>query len=163
MKSIILFRHGKSNWYANYSKDINRPLNERGIKSAKLMGEYLAKINQIPEKTICSTALRAKRTAELAIRGGNWKSSLEFNKKIYDGSAELLFSIIKRQSSKLNMICLIGHEPCISSFITKSTNSNITKFPTASMARIDFKTNLWNHIVFTNGSLNWLKRPKEIA
>ena len=82
------------------------------------MGEYLAKINQIPEKTICSTALRAKRTAELAIRGGNWKSSLEFNKMIYDGSAELLFSIIQRQSSKLNMICLIGHEPCISSFIT---------------------------------------------
>ena len=163
MKSIILFRHGKSNWYANYSKDIDRPLNERGIKSAKLMGKYFAKINQIPEKTICSTALRAKRTAELAMRGGNWKSSLEFNKKIYDGSAELLFSILQRQSSKLNMICLIGHEPCISLFIMKSTNSNITKFPTASMARIDFKTNLWNHIVFTNGSLNWLKRPKEIA
>ena len=38
MKSIILFRHGKSNWYANYSKDINRPLNERGIKSANLWG-----------------------------------------------------------------------------------------------------------------------------
>ena len=37
MKSSILFRHGKSNWYANYSKDINRPLNERGIKSAKLI------------------------------------------------------------------------------------------------------------------------------
>ena len=37
MKSIILFRHGKSEWNTYYDSDHNRPLAPRGIKSAKKM------------------------------------------------------------------------------------------------------------------------------
>ena len=47
MKSIILFRHAKSDWDATYSSDHQRPINQRGIKASKLMGSYLAKINEI--------------------------------------------------------------------------------------------------------------------
>ena len=44
MKSILLFRHGKSDWNANYEKDHDRPLSKRGIIAAKTMGIYLSKI-----------------------------------------------------------------------------------------------------------------------
>ena len=36
MKSIILFRHGKSEWNIEYDTDHNRPLASREIKAAKL-------------------------------------------------------------------------------------------------------------------------------
>jgi len=163
MKSIILFRHGKSDWHADYSTDHNRPLNKRGTKSAKLMGKYLANINHLPEKIICSTALRAKETAEIAIKNWNWNSNIEFNKNIYHCSEKLLLSIAKQQSSKLKKICFIGHEPSFSSFIIQSTNSRVVKFPTAAMARIDFATNLWKNIIFREGKLIWLIKPKEIG
>ena len=35
MLSLILFRHGKSNWNAMYDKDYERPLAERGILASK--------------------------------------------------------------------------------------------------------------------------------
>ena len=70
MYSIIIFRHGKSDWDAVYDRDHNRPLSKRGIKAAKRMGEYLSKKNQTPEKVISSSAIRAKKTAELAIKYG---------------------------------------------------------------------------------------------
>ena len=163
MKSIILFRHGKSDWHTKYTLDHDRPLNKRGINSAKKMGQYLASIDQIPEKIICSTALRTKATAQIAIKNGNWDINIEFNKSIYHCSAKLLLHIAQQQSSKLKTICFIGHEPSFSSFIIQSTNLKTVKFPTAAMAKIDFTTDQWKKIIFKEGELNWLVKPKELS
>ena len=65
MKSIIIFRHGKSDWDATYDRDHDRPLSKRGSKAAIKMGKYLDKINQIPDQVISSSATRTKNTAEL--------------------------------------------------------------------------------------------------
>ena len=50
MLNIIIFRHGKSDWDANYDMDHNRPLSKRGYKAAKLMGRYIKKIDQISKQ-----------------------------------------------------------------------------------------------------------------
>ena len=42
MKTIILFRHGKSDWNAHFENDHERPINKRGIKAAKKMGKKLS-------------------------------------------------------------------------------------------------------------------------
>ena len=86
MKSVILFRHGKSDWNANYGTDHDRPLNSRGIKAVKKMGQYLLEKDQIPDLIISSTAVRAKTTAQLAIESANWQSKLMFERGIYGGS-----------------------------------------------------------------------------
>ena len=74
MRSIIIFRHGKSDWDAIYDRDHDRPLSNRGLKASKKMGKYLNKIHQIPEIIISSSAIRAKNTAKLALEHGNWSS-----------------------------------------------------------------------------------------
>ena len=38
MRSVIMFRHGKSDWDVDYGPDHDRPLAKRGIKAAKKMG-----------------------------------------------------------------------------------------------------------------------------
>ena len=48
MKSIILFRHGKSEWNTFYDSDHNRPLAPRGIKAAKKNGSILSKQKTSP-------------------------------------------------------------------------------------------------------------------
>ena len=67
-RSIIIFRHGKSDWDATYSKDHDRPLSSRGIEASKKMGRFLKDIKTIPDIIISSTAVRTKTTAELAIK-----------------------------------------------------------------------------------------------
>ena len=42
MRSIIIFRHGKSDWDAIYDRDHNRPLSKRGVKASKKMGRNAA-------------------------------------------------------------------------------------------------------------------------
>ena len=162
MKSILLFRHGKSDWNAKYEGDHNRPLSKRGIKAAKLMGEYLFNIKQVPEKIISSTAIRAKTTAELALKYGNWNSCLHLNPNIYYCTTHRLKSIIAKQDSNIDFLCLVGHEPTLSSFLYKITGESLNHFPTASMVRIELPLNHWKQIEFGKGLISWFKKPKDL-
>ena len=75
MKTVILFRHGKANWNKEFLNDHDKTLAPRGIKDAKKMGKYLSQNNNIPDLVISSTAIRAKSTANLAMKMGNWTVS----------------------------------------------------------------------------------------
>jgi len=161
MLSIIIFRHGKSDWDAIYNMDHNRPLSKRGYKAAKIMGRYLKKIDQIPDKVISSSATRAKNTAGFAIRHGKWSSKLSIESNIYGGSSETLLDIVHHLEKKIKSVCLVGHEPTCSSFISLCTFHS-QRFTTASMAKINFRVDKWNEIEFGKGSLEWIKSPKEI-
>ncbi len=161
MKSIILFRHGKSDWDAEYDTDHNRPLALRGSKAARKMGCFLAAKKQVPDLVISSTALRAKTTVELAMEAGEWVCPLKLDKAIYGGAPEYLLQLIRQQDDQLTSICLVGHEPNFSRFLSQTTDGRYTRFPTASMAKIDFAGDSWKNIDFGRGVLDWIQRPKE--
>ena len=164
-KSVILFRHGKSDWDAEYDSDHDRPLAKRGIRDAKRMGKFLSKRAEFPELILSSTALRARETAKLAMEAGNWDVDVELEKKIYGASLEEIINIIKSQDDKYNSICLVGHEPIFSTIITLTGNKNKIKFPTATMARISFSTSDWKRVLLEPDKckLDWFYKPKSIS
>ena len=110
-KSLILYRHAKSDWGAEYGSDHDRPLNERGIDCAEIMGKVLALANQVPELVITSTAVRAKETLILSVESGEWKCDVEENEKIYQEDTGAVIDIIKSVPNKYDDIMLVGHEP----------------------------------------------------
>ena len=162
MKSVILFRHGKSNWDVDYGLDHERPLSKKGIQDVRKMGKYLTKLGQVPDLMISSTALRAKTTAELSVKEGLWNSQIILEKKIYQSLPEDLLNILRLVKDDKNSVCLTGHEPTFSSFISLSTGSSLASFSTASMARLDYKIDYWENIKFKIAKLVWIKRPKEL-
>ena len=160
--SIIIFRHGKSDWDAFYNKDHDRPLSKRGINASKKMGIFLKDKDQIPDIVISSSALRAKATAELAIKAGNWSSNFYIDERIYGRSSDFLLELAKLIDNRHKSICFVGHEPTCSSFISLSTFHS-ARFKTASMAKINFVSDSWGGIEFGRGTLEWLISPKEIS
>ncbi len=162
MKSVILFRHGKSDWDAPYGSDHERPLAKRGVEAAKKMGIFLHAKNQIPELVISSTAVRAKTTVELAMDSAKWTSNFLLERGIYGGSPDFLLELIHSQDDIYNSICLVGHEPNFSMFISRATNDNYVNFTTANMAKINFDAQEWSRIFFGDGTLEWHQKPKEL-
>src|SRR5436190_18997490 len=65
MKIIILIRHAKSSWKFPELKDMDRPLNKRGLNDAPLMGKILKVLNLMPDLIISSPAVRASSTAKM--------------------------------------------------------------------------------------------------
>ena len=102
--SIIIFRHGKSDWNAVYGKDHDRPLSKRGINASKKMGIFLKNKDQIPDIVISSSASRAKTTAELAIKAGNWNSNFYIDERIYGRSSDFLLELAKLIDNKAILV-----------------------------------------------------------
>jgi len=158
-KSIILYRHAKSNWGAESSSDHERPLNERGIDSAKMMGKVLALSNQVPELVITSSAVRAKQTLQLSIEAGGWKCDVKEDGKIYHNDVDDILEIIRSVSNNYSSVMLVGHEPKWSSLTSMMIGGGEINFPTAAMSKIEYQVDDWKDVEYRTGQLKWLLQP----
>jgi phosphohistidine phosphatase len=59
VKTLILLRHGKSDWDSDRDADHDRPLARRGRNAAATMGLLLERAGQVPDRALTSSALRA--------------------------------------------------------------------------------------------------------
>lgn len=160
MKTLLLFRHGKSDWEADWDDDHDRPLARRGVKAAGLMGRVLAGIDQVPDAAFTSSARRAADTVELAAKAGDWTCPIETVPSLYEASAAGVVEFVRGRSDALGSVLLAGHEPTWSSVVAKLTGGASVKFPTAAIARIDFEVDGWNDVIEGGGTLVWLLPPR---
>ena len=159
-KSLILFRHGKSDWAAAFQSDHERPVAKRGIKAAKTMGKLLAAAGQVPAAIVTSSALRARTTAELAAEAGSWNCPMRITDELYESTPERVLEVIRQEPDTTNTLMLVGHEPTWSGLTGRLTGGSQVVFPTAAMVRIDFDLSGWDQIAFGRGQLVWLLPPK---
>lgn len=163
MPSLILFRHGKSDWDASFASDHERPLATRGKDAARCMGKMLARTGQIPDLAVSSSALRARSTLQLAARAGHWHCTMSIESALYDTTAGAVLSWLKSLDGAPNRILLVGHEPTWSDFAGRLVGKAILRVPTATMLRIDFEIENWQQLAFGQGELRWLMPPKFVC
>ncbi len=162
MKSLILFRHAKSDWDGEVGHDSERALAGRGKKAAKVMGLYLAGISQIPDAAICSSARRAVDTLELASQAGGWKSSRRITDSLYEAHPADILNEIRKEPDSTETLLIVGHEPAMSETLAALTGAR-ARFPTACMARVDLGIDRWRDAQLGAGQLAWLVGPKLIS
>lgn len=160
MKTIILFRHGKSDWDANYGADHERPLAKRGIGAAKQMGVWLRKTGQVPDYLVSSTAVRARTTLQLAKEAGEWAGEINLRPELYDATYREYIEVARQTPAEASSVILTGHEPTCSMTTSLLSGGSIVRFPTATMARIDIDVDNWEEIGQHPGRLIWFVPPK---
>ena len=158
MKTLLLMRHAKSDWEADYDSDHDRPLNDRGLKSARLMGRVLADEGLVPDLIISSTALRARSTAELAAETGNWDSELVLDRSLYDEGPK---GVLERGASapNVNRLMLVGHQPTWSMLVAAVTGER-ADMKTATVAVIDLDIESWADLPDASGTLTRVLEPR---
>lgn len=139
MKTLLIMRHAKSDWDASYEHDHDRPLNERGIRSAGVMGRVLSDQGLIPDLVVTSTAVRAKTTAEIASASGGWGTSIVLDETLYTGGVDNAISVILASAS-LDRLMIVGHQPTWSMLVTMLTDQ-AADMRTACVAVIDVGDN----------------------
>ena len=162
MKTVLLFRHAKSDWNADYDDDHDRPLAPRGKTAASMMGEYLARVGEIPDLVITSSALRATLTAKRAMKAGRWNCAATVSGELYTHSSEEVLRAIRDQDDSVESLLLVGHEPAWCELAAALIGGGTFGFPTAAMARIDFAADSWQEVGPGDGVLIWYVTPKLI-
>ena len=159
-KRLILFRHGKSDWDADFESDHERPLAKRGVRAAKAMGRLLTASSQIPDAIITSSAVRAYSTVTLALQEGQWNCSVKATDVLYEAEPAQVLEEIRRASDTIGALLMAGHEPTWSQLTSLLIGGGRIDFPTAAMARIDFEIDSWKQAAYGKGTLVWLLQPR---
>lgn len=156
MKSLILFRHAKTERESDSGRDFDRRLNERGRSDAARMGEEIRALKLNFDLILCSPASRAAETAQLA------GLSPRYDERIYDASSTRLFDIVRKADAGIDRLLMVGHNPGFEQLASTLTGAPLD-MPTGSLVEIEFPIDAWGDAERGSGKLVRLVKPKELA
>lgn len=160
MKTLILMRHGKSDWAEGGEPDFDRPLAPRGIKAAKQAGRLLDKAGLRPDKVLTSAAERARRTAELAYGAGGFAGLMEIRPELYETSPPAALEVIRRFGGEAPVLLVVGHEPTSSGLISLLVGGGRHEMVTAALAGIEADIDNWEELTPGRANLAFLLPPR---
>ena len=162
MKTLLLMRHAKSSWKHHDLKDHDRPLNKRGKKDAPLMGKLIHEKELIPQIILCSSANRARLTAEGMLDDIDYKGEIRYLDSLYLAEVPAYIEEINNLPDEMERVLVIGHNPALESLL-QILCSQVESLPTAALAYLSLPIQHWNELSDkTEGELVELLKPREL-
>ena len=168
MKTLLLFRHAKSDWDDPEQQDFDRPLNERGRKSASHMGQWLKQQHVQPEWIVCSAAQRGMETLALLRESLTIPDTLvQFDDRLYLADLTSLLEILAQCPQDMDQIMLVGHNPGLEELLSYLCGPNLPLsnkgklMTTATLAQASLPDD-WLQLAPQCGKLQQIIRPAEI-
>ena len=152
MRSLTLLRHAKSSWDDESLDDFHRPLNERGRRSAKAMGKYLAAKQATFDQILASPAQRVVETLN-GLKAGGWEAApVQFDPAIYHASTRDLLQLVRAAPATVQRLMLIGHNPVLGMLalqLSSEDNEGLRaqvaeNYPTGALAEIELGIGNWS-------------------
>lgn len=159
MKHLLLMRHAKSDWSADYSTDHDRPLNERGVRSARAIGRVLQGDGESPDLVVTSSAVRARTTAELAAKAGEWDCEIIVDPRLYGSGADAVVQVAAEVGA-VDRLMLVGHQPTWSIVLSLLSGKSVD-MKTATVAVLTFDISHWSDVPGSTGHLQRVVRPRD--
>jgi phosphohistidine phosphatase len=171
MKTISIFRHGKSGWDAPVSRDFDRPINERGQAGSRLIGTWAASKGLAFDAVYCSPAVRCLETLDAFWEGYGQILHPNWDKRIYLASGASLFDFVNDLDEAGDHILMCGHNPgCeeLALMLTPDVKGDALrdeieeKFPTAALCQIALAAENWADVREGSGTIVQYQRPRDL-
>jgi len=171
MKNIYLMRHSKAGQTKKQLlNDHDRPLTEKGRELCPAIGKYIRVLGK-PDLILCSTAKRAKDTAELISKPLGKSTKLIEMQKLYLASPGEILSVINEINDKINSVLIVGHNNGLQKFCVEFAGKGDKKkfremrhnFPPASLAVFGLAQKKWDEVKMRSGFLKDFVMAKDLA
>jgi phosphohistidine phosphatase len=170
MSRLLLLRHAKSSWAVEGQRDRERPLSERGEAAAALMAAAIAERGLLPDRVLCSPALRTRQTLAAIAPSLGKGSSILFLEELYAGQ-DTYTRAIRRSGINAARLLVVGHNPRIHATALeligagkKSERARLEeKYPTGALAVIGFDIADWALAGANEGRLEAFLRPRDLS
>jgi len=183
MKKLHLIRHAKSSWSDRALSDIDRPLNQRGLRSCALMAEQIVKAGCSFEHVFCSPALRAQSTIENIAQhlnlaaGGEGDNSLtsgppsskslrhrqiewHTDPALYTFVMTDLLAWCQQLDNSLSEVVIVGHNSAMTDFVNAIGNQPLGNLPTCGYVQLALQIEDWRALSPGAGDTISLLTPK---
>lgn len=140
-RRLVVLRHAKSAW-PHGVPDHDRPLAPRGLRDAPAAGRALAEAGVRPDLALCSTAVRARRTWELACAEWDAPPPVRFDPRLYGADVPELLDVVRETPDGVGALLLVGHNPGLEELVLALAGEGLgdaldrvrLKFPTSAIA-----------------------------
>ena len=115
MSRIYILRHAKAaNPYPG-QKDFERPLTTAGLDAAARLGAWMATQGLVPERIICSPALRTRQTLEQITRHFQFDIPVDFEQALYSEDFNAYVEAARSAEGTASVL-IVGHNPTCEEF-----------------------------------------------
>jgi phosphohistidine phosphatase len=147
MKRLSLVRHAKSDWGNELLEDIDRPLNARGYKDARVMAELLKAKGLRPDAFVSSTAIRASSTALIFSRCFELQDNqILLTPHLYDADEKTFLDIVKGLKEEWKNVFIFGHNGTITDVANRLGNLKIDNIPTCGVVVLESSAENWKEL-----------------
>ncbi|BBC38205.1 Phosphohistidine phosphatase [Streptomyces graminofaciens] len=150
LRRLVVLRHAKSAWPAGVP-DHERPLGPRGRRDAPAAGRALAELDCLPDLALCSTAVRARETWELASAQWGTPPPVRYDARLYGADVPELLDVVREAPDQARTLLLVGHNPGLEELVLDVAGDGLddaleavrTKFPTSAIAILAWHGSTW--------------------
>lgn len=162
MKTIYFVRHAKSSWDHPTLRDIERPLETRGLKDAPFMAKVLKNKGVVPDYWLSSPAVRAYSTALFfADAFETDRSEVQLQPRIYEAFPEDIFEIIRTLPPIANTVLMFGHNPTWTNIANRFSRKHIDNVPTCGIFKVEAPVDSWQDFKAPEAVLTEFHYPKQ--
>jgi phosphohistidine phosphatase len=170
MKHLTILRHAKSDWGDPNLDDFNRPLNDRGWKSARRMGKELKERGMRFDLVIASPAARVRETLDGLREKFEMNVEIRFEPRMYGASEQMLLTIVRALDEKVERPLLVGHNPGLERLLVELTEDDKAglrdriagKYPTGALGVVELPAHRWADVEPGSGQIAQLILPKDL-
>lgn len=153
-------RHAKSDWSMGQD-DHARPLNPRGDRAARALGDWLKSADIVPDQALVSDAVRTRETfARL-----NLGVTPDYLHALYLAAPDEMLRILSGAWGET--VLMIGHNAGIADLASALVaqppqHARFTDYPTGSTLVADFDIDAWSDIALKAGRATWFTTPRDL-
>lgn len=159
MKSLMLLRHAEALPTTPASADLERKLSVHGEQQARSLGKWMGARAWSPQAILCSSALRARQTAEAVAATAGWPSPMAVLERLYNANADDMITVLREQASNIDNLLLVAHAPGVgelaSALTTRHSDLSLACEP-ATLIEVVAALDDWSELVRNCGNLRLL-------
>ena len=163
-------RHAKSSWANPGARDFERELNARGKADLVNIAREIEKRGYQPERIFCSPAERTRQTLAGIDHVFTSQPKVSFPDRLYSSGIADYLEIIKTEETA-SSIMIIGHNPTCGGLVASLYGSGgeklfaqiAMKYPTGTLAVLDFDVSEWQDIRSGGGVLVDCMLPRKLT
>lgn len=170
MKILTLLRHAKSTWDDPVARDFDRPLNKRGQRAARTVGQAMRASGLRFDEVIASPAARVVETLREVGAGYGVDLPATFDRRVYLAPCSTLLDIVQHADDDNATLLIVGHNPGLETLALALTADDdrglrgeiAVKYPTAALAEISLPVSHWRDVAEGVGTIVRFLRPRDL-
>lgn len=174
MKYLTVVRHAKSSWEQPGTADHDRPLNERGLRSAPAVARFLSKtyfggngsgaLLPRPDKVVSSTAVRSLTTAQLMLEPLRLSHEvLALDSRLYLAEPPVVLDVVRSLDETSAHAMIFGHNPGLHDFVDKMlARTTVPAMPTCAVVIMSLPYEFWGLTSWREAQLIGYITPKAL-